>query len=242
MGKTRKYVYLFGNKKADGAGNMKPLLGGKGANLAEMTRIGLPVPPGFTITTEVCTYFSENKRTYPRGLEAEVEAALAKVEKSVGKKLGDKERPLLVSVRSGARDSMPGMMDTILNLGMNDSVVEIVARKTSNPRFAWDSYRRFLQMYGDVVMGVQKRAGEDHEPFESVIEHLKDERYGNHHFPDVQLKVNDLMELVRRFKALIKERTGKSFPQDASAQLWGSIGAGVGSWNNSRLEGYRKNS
>ena len=219
---------------------MKPLLGGKGANLAEMTRIGLPVPPGFTITTEVCTYFSENKRDYPRGLEAEVEAALAKVEKSVGKKLGDKERPLLVSVRSGARDSMPGMMDTILNLGMNDPVVEIVARKSNNPRFAWDSYRRFLQMYGDVVMGVQKRAGEDHEPFESVIEHLKDERYGNHNFPDVQLTVDDLKELVQRFKDLIKERTGKSFPQDARAQLWGSIGAVFGSWNNDRAVVYRR--
>ena len=219
---------------------MKPLLGGKGANLAEMTRIGLPVPPGFTITTEVCTYFSENKRTYPRGLEAQVEAALAKVEKSVGKKLGDKERPLLVSVRSGARDSMPGMMDTILNLGMNDTVVEIVAQKSNNPRFAWDSYRRFLQMYGDVVMGVQKRAGEDHDPFESVIEHLKDERYGNHNFPDVQLTVDDLKELVQRFKDLIKERTGKSFPQDPRAQLWGAIGAVFGSWNNDRAVVYRR--
>jgi len=237
--KTRN-VYYFGDGKADGAGSMKPLLGGKGANLAEMTRIGLPVPPGFTITTEVCTYFSENKRSYPRGLEAEVEAALARVEKSVGKKLGDKERPLLVSVRSGARDSMPGMMDTILNLGMNDSVVEIVARKSNNPRFAWDSYRRFLQMYGDVVMGVQKRAGEDHEPFESVIEHLKDERYGNHNFPDVQLTVDDLQELVRRFKNLIKDRARKSFPQDARAQLWGSIGAVFGSWNNDRAVVYRR--
>ena len=171
---------------------MKPLLGGKGANLAEMTRIGLPVPPGFTITTELCTYYYEHKRTYPRELEAEVATALAKVEESVGKKLGDRERPLLVSVRSGARDSMPGMMDTILNLGMNDEVVEIIAEKTGNPRFAWDSYRRFLQMYGDVVMGVQKLPNEDHEPFESVIEHLKDERYGNHNFPDVQLTVDDL--------------------------------------------------
>src|SRR6476646_7069779 len=217
--KSGRYVYFFGDGKADGAANMKPLLGGKGANLAEMTRIGLPVPPGFTITTEVCNYFTEHNRTYPRGLEAEVEAALAKVEKSVGKKLGDKERPLLVSVRSGARDSMPGMMDTILNLGMNDTVVLIVARQTSNPRFAWDSYRRFLQMYGDVVMGVQKRAGEDHELFESAIEHLKDERYGNHHLREVELTVDDLSELVRRFKSLSKERTGKSFPQDARAQL-----------------------
>ncbi len=238
--KSKRRVYYFGDGRADGAGNMKPLLGGKGANLAEMTRIGLPVPPGFTITTEVCTYFSENKHTYPKGLEAEVEVALAKVEKSVGKKLGDKQRPLLLSVRSGARDSMPGMMDTILNLGMNDTVVEIVAKATDNPRFSWDSYRRFLQMYGDVVMGVQKRPGEDHDPFESVIEHLKDERYGNHNFPDVQLTVDDLKELVQRFKNLIKERTGKSFPQDPRAQLWGSIGAVFGSWNNDRAVVYRR--
>src|SRR5262249_28191004 len=142
-----KYVFYFGDGHADGTGKMKPLLGGKGANLAEMTRIGLPVPPGFTITTEVCSYFYAHNRSYPPQLKPEVEAELAKVEKSVGKKLGDKERPLLVSVRSGARDSMPGMMDTILNLGMNDEVVEIVAKKTGNARFAWDSYRRFLQMY-----------------------------------------------------------------------------------------------
>ena len=219
---------------------MKPLLGGKGANLAEMTRIGLPVPPGFTITTEVCTYFYEHKRTYPPQLEVQVTAALAKIEKSVDKKLGDKERPLLVSVRSGARDSMPGMMDTILNLGMNDEVVELVARKTRNDRFAWDSYRRLLQMYGDVVMGVQKRAGEDDEPFETVIEHLKDQRYGKHDFPDVRLTVADLKAMVQRFKALIKERTGKSFPQDAQEQLWGAIGAVFGSWMNDRAIVYRR--
>ena len=238
--RSQRRVYYFGDGKADGNGKMKALLGGKGANLAEMTRIGLPVPPGFTITTEVCNYFTENRRTYPKGLEAEVEAALAKVEKSVGKKFGDQERPLLVSVRSGARDSMPGMMDTILNLGMNDSVVEVIAKQTGNPRFAWDSYRRFLQMYGDVVMGVQKRPGEDHEPFESVIEHLKDERYGKHDFPDVKLKVEDLRELVRRFKELIKERTGKSFPQDPRKQLWGAIGAVFGSWDNDRAIVYRR--
>src|SRR5215470_13596506 len=182
-----RYVYYFGDGHSDGTGTMKPLLGGKGANLHEMTRIGLPVPPGFTITTEVCSHFFAHDRTYPRELKVEVAAALTKVEKSVGKKFGDTERPLLVSVRSGARDSMPGMMDTILNLGMNDEVVEIVAKKTNNARFAWDSYRRFLQMYGDVVMGVQKRPGEDHEPFETVIERLKDERYGKHDFPDVRL-------------------------------------------------------
>jgi pyruvate,orthophosphate dikinase len=238
--KSHKYVYYFGDGHADGGGKMKPLLGGKGANLAEMTRIGLPVPPGFTLTTEVCTYFYEHKRSYPTELKGQVAAALAKVEKSVGKKFGDKERPLLVSVRSGARDSMPGMMDTILNLGMNDEVVEIVAKKSDNARFAWDSYRRFLQMYGDVVMGVQKRPGEDHEPFESAIEHLKDQRYGKHDFPDVKLSVADLKELVKRFKALIKERAGKSFPQDPQEQLWGAIGAVFGSWMNDRAIVYRR--
>src|SRR5438094_4774454 len=177
--KTPRYVYYFGDGHADGSGGMKPLLGGKGANLHEMTRIGLPVPPGFTIDTEVCSYFYDHNRAYPPQLQAQVAAAMAKVEKSTGKRFGDQERPLLVSVRSGARDSMPGMMDTILNLGMNDEVVEIVARKSHNKRFAWDSYRRFLQMYGDVVMGVQKRPGEDHEPFAAVIEGLKDKRYGN---------------------------------------------------------------
>src|SRR5213082_3291050 len=238
--KTPRYVYYFGDGHADGTGKMKPLLGGKGANLAEMTRIGLPVPPGFTITTELCSYFYAHNRSYPQQLKVEVESALAKVEKSVGKRLGDKDRPLLVSVRSGARDSMPGMMDTILNLGMNDEVVEIVARKTNNARFAWDSYRRFLQMYGDVVMGVQKRPGEDHEPFETVIERLKDERYGKHDFPDVRLTVADLKELVQRFKALIKERAGKSFPQDPNEQLSGAIGAVFGSWMNDRAIVYRR--
>src|SRR3954471_22822221 len=201
--KAERYVYYFGDGKADGNGGMKPLLGGKGANLAEMTRIGLPVPPGFTITTGVCTYFYENKRSYPRELEAQVASALARIEKSVGKKLGDKETPLLVSVRSGARDSMPGMMDTILNLGMNDEVVEIVARKTNNPRFAWDSYRRFLQMYGDVVMGVQKRPGEDHEPFETVIERIKRKARVE---KDTEVSVDHLQTMVEQFKALIKER------------------------------------
>jgi len=238
--RPRRYVYYFGDGHADGKGTMKPLLGGKGANLHEMTRIGLPVPPGFTITTEVCSYFYDHNRSYPPQLEAQVAAAMAKVEKSAGKRFGDQERPLLVSVRSGARDSMPGMMDTILNLGMNDEVVEIVAKKTKNKRFAWDSYRRFLQMYGDVVMGVQKRPGEDHEPFEAVIEGLKDKRYGKHDFPDVRLTVADLKELVQRFKALINERAGKSFPQDPNQQLWGAIGAVFGSWMNDRAIVYRR--
>jgi pyruvate,orthophosphate dikinase len=235
--KKLKYVYYFGDGKADGAGNMKPLLGGKGANLAEMTRIGLPVPPGFTITTDVCTYYYENRRSYPPELNDQVEKALAKIEKSVGKKLGDRTNPLLLSVRSGARDSMPGMMDTILNLGMNDEVVEIVAEKSGNPRFAWDSYRRFLQMYGDVVMGVQKRPGEDHEPFEDVIEELKREAGVE---KDTELSVDHLKSLVERFKRLIKERTGKAFPQDPRQQLWGSIGAVFGSWNNDRAIVYRR--
>jgi pyruvate,orthophosphate dikinase len=219
---------------------MRGLLGGKGAGLAEMTRIGLPVPPGFTITTEVCTYYYDHKRTYPPQLARQVDEALAQVEKSVGKQFGGQENPLLISVRSGARDSMPGMMDTILNLGMNDITVEVVAGKSGNPKFAWDSYRRFLQMYGDVVMGVQKRPDEDHEPFESTIEHLKDERYGNHHFPDTQLSTDDFKELVFRFKALIRDRTGKDFPQEPKDQLWGAIGAVFGSWNNDRAIVYRR--
>src|SRR6187397_3081517 len=170
MPKAPKYVYQFGNKKADGDGSMKPLLGGKGANLAEMTRIGLPVPPGFTITTEVCTYFYAHKKTYPVQLQAQVEAGVRNMERIMGYKFGDsKGFPLLVAVRSGARDSMPGMMDTILNLGLNDNTVIALEKATNNPRFAWDCYRRFIQMYGDVVMGVQKRPNEDHDPFETVI-------------------------------------------------------------------------
>ena len=175
--RTTKYVYIFGNKKADGDGSMRALLGGKGANLAEMTRIGLPVPPGFTITTEVCTYYYDNKRTYPKQLQSQVEAGIANMEKILGKKFGDLNKPLLVAVRSGARDSMPGMMDTILNLGLNDQTVLALAKVSNNDRFAWDCYRRFIQMYGDVVMGVQKRPGEDHEPFEIVIEELKQELF-----------------------------------------------------------------
>ncbi len=235
--KKIRYVYYFGDGKADGNGSMKPLLGGKGANLHEMTRIGLPVPPGFTITTEVCTYFYDNKKQYPPELEAQVASALGKIEKSVSKKLGDRANPLLLSVRSGARDSMPGMMDTILNLGMNDEVVEIVAEKSGNPRFAWDSYRRFLQMYGDVVMGVQKREGEDHEPFETVIEEVK---HAARVQKDTELSPDDLKTLVERFKQLIKERTGKTFPQDPRHQLWGAIGAVFGSWNNDRAIVYRR--
>src|SRR4051812_10806424 len=220
-----KYVYLFGKTKTDGNGGMKPLLGGKGANLAEMCRIGLPVPPGFTITTEVCTYFYDHKRTYPPQLKAQMQAGVAAIEKLTGKKFGDVKNPLLVSVRSGARDSMPGMMDTILNLGLNDQTVEALSKKTGNPRFAWDCYRRFVQMYGDVVLGVQKRPDEDHELFEIVIETLKHER---HHkdVEDTKLTPEDLQELVRRFKALVKQRAGKEFPTAPWGQLMGAVGAG----------------
>ncbi len=238
--KAPKYVYNFGNKKADGDGSMKPLLGGKGANLAEMSRIGLPVPPGCTITTEVCTYYSANKRSYPTVLDAQVHDGVAFIEKIMGTKFGDQAAmPLLVSVRSGARDSMPGMMDTILNLGLNDQTVLALVKATKNERFAWDCYRRFIQMYGDVVMGVQKRAGEDHEPFEIVIEAVKHERYSEN-IEDTGLSVADLQELVTRFKALIKERTGKEFPQDPWKQLWGAVGAVFGSWMNDRAIVYRR--
>jgi pyruvate, orthophosphate dikinase len=232
-----RYVYSFGDGKADGNGSMKPLLGGKGAGLHEMTRIGLPVPPGFTITTEACTYFYVNKKQYPPELATQVATAFAKVEKSAEKKFGERTNPLLVSVRSGGRDSMPGMMDTILNLGMNDEVVEGVAEETHNPRFAWDSYRRFLQTYGGVVMGVQKEHYEDHDPFETIIDEVK--RSANVE-KDTDLSANNLKTIVEQFKRLIKESTGKTFPQDPQEQLWGAIGAVLGSWNNDRAIVYRR--
>jgi pyruvate,orthophosphate dikinase len=236
-GKAR-YVYLFG-RKTDGNGQMKPLLGGKGANLAEMCRIGLPVPPGFTITTEVCTYYYAHGRSYPPALRAQVEAGIAAIERQTGKTFGDLQNPLLVSVRSGARDSMPGMMDTILNLGLNDKTVEALARKTNNPRFAWDCYRRFVQMYGDVVLGVQKRPEEDHEPFETVIHGLKHERY-HADIEDTKLTVGDLKELVARFKTLVQDRAGKHFPDSPWDQLMGAVGAVFGSWMNDRAIVYRR--
>jgi len=240
LAKTSKYVYLFGNGKADGDGTMKPLLGGKGANLAEMSRIGLPVPPGFTITTEVCTYYYANKKTYPKELQGLIKNGIAHVEKIMGTTFGDKKKfPLLVSVRSGARDSMPGMMDTILNLGLNDDTVLALAEATKNERFAWDCYRRFIQMYGDVVMGVQKRPDEDHEPFEVVIHDLKHERY-HADIDDPKLTTDDLKELVVRFKRLVRERSGKDFPADPWKQLDGAIGAVFGSWMNDRAIVYRR--
>jgi len=240
-GKKPKYVYTWGAGKADGNGTMKPLLGGKGANLAEMTRIGLPVPAGFTITTEVCTYFYEHKKTYPVELKAQIEAGVRNMEKIMGTKFGDKTKmPLLLAVRSGARDSMPGMMDTILNLGLNDETVVAVAKITNNERFAWDCYRRFVQMYGDVVLGVQKLPGEDHEPFETVISNLKVERYQDEHLADSLLTAEDQKDLVCRFKALVKERTGKNFPSDPWQQLDGAVGAVFGSWMNDRAIVYRR--
>src|SRR3954451_18950894 len=236
--KGTKYVYFFG-KRTDGNGTMKPLLGGKGANLAEMCRIGLPVPPGFTITTEVCTYYYANRKTSPSALRQQMEAGVAALEKQTGKKFGDLKNPLLVSVRSGARDSMPGMMDTILNLGLNDVTVEALAKKTGNARFAWDCYRRFVQMYCDVVLGVQKRPDEDHDPFETVIHALKHERY-HADVEDPKLTVDDLKELVARFQAMVKERSGKKFPASPWDQLMGAVGAVFGSWMNSPAIVYRR--
>ncbi|MGN6555456.1 MAG: pyruvate, phosphate dikinase, partial [Verrucomicrobiota bacterium] len=240
MAKAHKYVYSWGNKKADGDGSMKALLGGKGANLAEMTRIGLPVPPGFTITTEVCTYFYAHKKTYPKELQGQMEAGIANMEKIMGCKFGNaKGMPLLVAVRSGARDSMPGMMDTILNLGLNDQTVLALVGATNNERFAWDCYRRFIQMYGDVVLGVQKKEGEDHEPFEVVIHEFKHEKY-HEDIEDAKLTAEDQKELVKRFKALVKERTGHVFPNDPWDQLRGAAGAVFGSWMNDRAIVYRR--
>ncbi len=236
--RASKYVYFFG-KRTDGNGTMKPLLGGKGANLAEMCRIGLPVPPGFTITTEVCTFYYANRKTYPSALRDQMAAGVAALETQTGKKFGDLKNPLLVSVRSGARDSMPGMMDTILNLGLNDDTVEALAKKTGNSRFAWDCYRRFVQMYGDVVLGVQKRPDEDHDPFEVVIHALKHERYHGD-VEDTKLTVDDLKELVVRFKALVKERSGQKFPASPWDQLMGAVGAVFSSWMNDRAIVYRR--
>ena len=238
--KSTKVVYTWGDGKADGNGSMKALLGGKGANLAEMTRIGLPVPPGFTVTTEVCTYYYANKRTYPASLQAQMEAGVKNMEKIMGTQFGATSgMPLLVAVRSGARDSMPGMMDTILNLGLNDESVNALAKATGNARFAWDCYRRFIQMYGDVVLGVQKREGEDHEPFETVIEEFKHEKYDGD-VEDSALTAADQQELVKRFKALVKERTGRVFPNNPWDQLNGAAGAVFSSWMNDRALVYRR--
>jgi pyruvate, orthophosphate dikinase len=233
-----KNVYTFGGGKAEGRADMKNLLGGKGANLAEMNRIGVPVPPGFTITTEVCTMYNEQgqEKTFEL-IKPEVEAAVAQIEELTGTKFGDKENPCLLSVRSGARASMPGMMDTVLNLGMNDEAVETISKKSGNPRFAWDSYRRFIQMYGDVVMEMKPASKEEHDPFEEIIDKLKEEKGIE---LDTEFTTEDLKELVKRFKSAVKNVTGKDFPTDSWEQLWGSIAAVFNSWNNPRAIYYRR--
>lgn len=234
---AKKLVYYFGGKKADGEASMKPLLGGKGANLAEMVNLKLPVPPGFTITTEVCTHYYANNHTYPKDLRVQVRAALAKMEKETGAKFGDNNNPLLVSVRSGARASMPGMMDTILNLGLNDVTVEALIKKSGNPRFAYDSYRRFVQMYGDVVMDLKPATKDERDPFELIIESKKKAR-GIH--DDTELTADDLKELVYLFKTEIKIRLGKDFPDDPMEQINGAVDAVFNSWKNERADIYRK--
>jgi len=241
--KKGRLVYFFGDGRADGDGKMKPLLGGKGANLAEMTRIGLPVPPGFTITTEVCTWFNAHGKTLPKELDQQVNDAIVRIEKSLGKGFGSLSNPLLFAVRSGARDSMPGMMDTILNLGLNDETVQGLVAVSANERFAYDCYRRFIQMYGDVVMGVQTLPGEHHEPFEAVISELKQQVFPKrplNEIADTDLDASSLKELIVRFKKLVRERTGRDFPSDPHEQLRGAICAVFGSWMNERAIVYRQ--
>ncbi|MBQ8335961.1 MAG: pyruvate, phosphate dikinase [Bacteroidaceae bacterium] len=233
-----KRVYTFGNGLAEGNASMRNLLGGKGANLAEMNLIGIPVPPGFTITTEVCgEYYSLGKEKVIELLKAEVQAAVKNIETLMNSTFGDPTNPLLVSVRSGARASMPGMMDTILNLGLNDIVVEGLAKKTGNEKFAWDSYRRFVQMYGDVVLGMKPTSKEEIDPFEAIIEKVKEEAGV---VLDKDLSVESLKELVKKFKAAVKAQTGKDFPTDAYEQLWGAVCAVFESWNNERAILYRR--
>ena len=226
-----KWVYSFGAASADGTAKMRDLLGGKGANLAEMSQLGLPVPPGFTITTEVCRAFYEQGRRYPPELAGEVDRALAAIEAEVGARFGEAANPLLVSVRSGAPVSMPGMMDTVLNLGLNDRTVEGLAQQSGNARFAYDSYRRFIQMYGDVVMGVE------HYLFEDRLDDIK--RTGGFRL-DTELSAEDLKELIEVYKGVIREEKGEAFPEDVGDQLWGAIGAVFGSWMTPRAVTYRR--
>ncbi len=232
-----KHVYYFGGGEADGTADLKELLGGKGANLAEMSHLGIPVPAGFTISTEICTYYYDHGHRYPADLDEQIREAMAKVEAVMEAGFGSPENPLLVSVRSGARSSMPGMMDTILNLGLNDVTVEGLIAQSGDERFAYDSYRRFVQMYGDVVMGVRPADDEDHDPFEALLERKKS---GLGITEDVDLGAGDLKALVAEFKAEIKARTGADFPDDPREQLWGAIGAVFGSWHNERAAVYRK--
>jgi len=227
---AKKYVYFFANGKAEGRADMKDILGGKGANLAEMTNLGIPVPPGFTISAEVCKYYYDHGRTYPEELKEQVEEAMRRLEEVTGKKFGDPNNPLLVSVRSGAAISMPGMMDTVLNLGLNDETVKGLAKLTNNERFAYDAYRRFLQMFGDVVLKIP------HEKFEKALEELKKEKGVK---LDTELDAEDLKKLVERYKQIYKEE-GKEFPQDPWKQLWLAIDAVFGSWMNERAIKYRE--
>ena len=228
---SHKWVYSFGDGQSEGSVEMKNLLGGKGANLAEMSRLGLPVPPGFTITTEVCTAFYENDRAYPDDLKNQLAAALQNIEKTVGAGFGDIDNPLLVSVRSGARASMPGMMDTVLNLGMNDRTVEGLAQKAGDDRFAWDSYRRFIQMYSDVVLDV------GHDNFEEILD---DYKLQQGYYADTDLLADDWRNIVEQYKDRVAEIHGRDFPQNVMDQLWGAIGAVFGSWRNTRAETYRR--
>mgnify|MGYP006276455119 CR=1 FL=1 len=234
----KKRIYLFGDGKAEGKTEMKNLLGGKGANLAEMNRIGVPVPAGFTITSDVCVEYNKIGKEKTRNLlESKVKKSVEHIEKIMKKKFGDKNNPLLVSVRSGARVSMPGMMDTVLNLGLNETVVEGLAKQTNNPRFAWDSYRRFIQMYGEIVFGIKPESKEDVDPFEEIIEKTKEERGVEN---DIDLSTEDLKKLVVEFKKIVKDRAGKEFPESPWEQLWGAILAVFDSWNNERAIYYRK--
>ena len=235
--KDEKLVYFFGKQRAEGSSEMRNLLGGKGANLAEMANINIPVPPGFTISTKVCIYFYENNGTYPKGFKEEVTKQLEKIEEEMGSKFGDPANPLLLSIRSGARVSMPGMMDTVLNLGLNGDTVDGIAKQSGDRRFAWDCYRRFIQMYGDVVLAMKPEGKDDIDPFEDILIKKKGERKANN---DIDLEVDDLKDLVSKYKRLIKERTGMDFPDDPEEQLWQAIGAVFNSWNNERAISYRK--
>jgi pyruvate,orthophosphate dikinase len=237
VAKAQKFVYSFGPTGTDGDASMRALLGGKGANLAEMTNLGLPVPAGFTIGTNVCTYYYEHEKSYPADLTQLVDKAMAKIEREMGAKFGSTTNPLLVSCRSGARDSMPGMMDTVLNIGLNDQTVDALARESGNERFAWDSYRRFVQMYGDVVLDMKPKTKNDHDPFEVLLE-AKKKKAGVQN--DFELSAGQLKELVSEFKRAIKVGTGKDFPNEPMDQIWGAVGAVFSSWMNDRAVVYRR--
>ena len=234
---TEKYVYLFGTSQSEGDKEMRNLLGGKGANLAEMAQLGLPVPAGFTITTEVCTHYYNHDKTYPSSLKGQVERAVAEVEKTMDMRFGDAANPLLLSVRSGARVSMPGMMETVLNLGLNDAIVQGLIEQSGDPRFCYDVYRRFVQMYGDVVMGLRPEDEKEKDPFEALLEAKKHARGVA---LDRELNAQDLRELVAEFKAEIAKRLDREFPEDPHEQLWNAIGAVFGSWQGQRAIRYRE--